>query len=403
MRRVRCAKVRGPLAPFAEGFRAELDRLGYTPLSREQKVRQVAGLSRWLESRGLGAGDVGSVRVQEFLTGLGTPSRRSPTVKVMRPLLEWLRAQGVIGADVEAQPERSDDLMDSYHRWMTTDRGLAGRTIGRYEQTARRFLGGRVEAGDGHIDAGGLTGEEVTAFLLAEMSRGLAPGSMQGRVAELRSLLRFLYLEGVTAVPLGETVPPVPGWKDTRVPRRLGAAQVRVLLDSCDRATPTGMRDFAMLLLLSRLGLRAAEVAGLVLEDLDWRAGELVVHGKARRSDRMPLPADVGEALSAYLVEVRPRVDCRTVFVTVAAPPRPLRPTSVSQVVWRQCKRAGLRPVRAHRLRHALATELLDLGATLPEIAQVLRQRDLATTAVYAKADYVALRELALPWPVVTR
>jgi integrase/recombinase XerD len=213
-------------------------------------------------------------------------------------------------------------------------------------------------------------------------------------------------VKGLTESALAEAVPPVPpvpGWKDTAVPHRMSSVAVRVLLDSCDRATPTGKRDFAMLVLLARLGLRAAEVAGLDLGDLDWRAGEVVVRGKARREDHLPLPADVGEALAAYLIEARPRVESRTVFLTVAAPPRPMWPTSVSQMVWRQCRRAGLTPVRAHRLRHALATDLLDRGVTLPEIAQMLRQRDLATTAVYAKVDHAKLRELAPPWPAVAR
>jgi len=233
---------------------------------------------------------------------------------------------------------------------------------------------------------------------LSEASRGLAPESLRDRVAELRSLMKFLYLRGLTATPLGGAVPPVPGWNDTRVPPRLNAAQVRALLGSCDVATPTGKRDFAMLLLLGRLGLRAAEVAGLALEDLDWRAGELVVHGKARRCDRMPLPSDVGGALASYIAEARPRAECRNVFLTVVAPARPLARNTVSQMVWRQCRTAGLVPFRAHRLRHALAGELLARGVALPAIAQVLRQRDLATTASYAGSEVPEIREEAENW-----
>jgi site-specific recombinase XerD len=199
----------------------------------------------------------------------------------------------------------------------------------------------------------------------------------------------------VIATPLGQGVPPVPGWKDTGVPRRLAVTEVQALLDSCDRATASGRRDFAILLLLARMGLRAAEVAGLELDHFNWRAGELVVHGKAGRCDRMPLP------VAAYVLEGRPRVECRSVFLTLVAPPRAMGHTTVGQVVWRQCRIAGLEPVRAHRLRHALATELLSRGVRLPEIAQVLRQRDLATTAIYAKVDYSALRQLARPWLVV--
>ncbi len=329
--------------------------------------------------------------------------RRVPTLRAMKPLLDWLFTQGVIGSEPPAPRQPVDDLLDGYRQWMVTERGLAARTVGRYAATARRFLVGRVENAGVATGTEGLTGQAVTAFLLAEASRGLARGSLQGRVAELRSLLRFLHSRRLTCSALAESVPPIPGWKDTAVPPRLAAASVRILVHSCDRATPTGLRDFAMLLLLARLGLRAAEVAGLELGDLDWRAGEFVVRGKARREDRMPLPTDVGAALSAYLIQARPRVESRTVFLTVAAPPRPMLPTTVSQMVWRQCARAGLPPVRAHRLRHALATDLLDHGVALPKIAQVLRQRDLATTAIYAKVDYSALRELALPWPAATR
>ncbi len=266
---------------------------------------------------------------------------------------------------------------------------------------ARLFLAGRARSAGDPTGVEGLSEEEVSAFLLAEASRGLSSKSLQGRVAELRSLLRFLYLQALIATPLGEGVPPVPGWKDTAVPRRLAATEVQALLDSCDRATVTGKRDLAVLLLLARMGLRAAEVAGLELESFHWRVGELVVRGKGGRCDQMPLPGEVGEAVAAYLVEARPRVESRTVFLTLVAPPRPMTHTTVGQMVWRQCRIAGLEPVRAHRLRHALATELLSQGVRLPEIAQMLRQRDLATTAIYAKVDYPALRGLALPWLVV--
>jgi site-specific recombinase XerD len=397
------AKVPGPLAPFADGFRGELERLGYTPLSREGKVNQMSGLSRWLERNGLVASDVTAVRVKAFLVEFGANRQHTPTLKSMKPLLDWLRAQGVMGADPPVPRREVDDLMDDYRRWMVTNRALAARTVDRYEKTARCFLGRQAEATGGLTGAERLSGQAVTAFLLAEVTRGLGPGSLQGRVAELRSLLRFLYLSGLTDSALAGSVPSVPGWKDTAVPRRLGAAQVRILLDSCDRTTETGIRDFAMLGLLARLGLRAAEVGGIELGDIDWRSGELVIRGKARREDRLPMPTDVGEALVTYLVEARPRVESRSVFLTVAAPPRPMGSTTVSQMVWRQSVRAGLTPLRAHRLRHALATDLLDQGVTLPEIAQVLRHRDLATTAVYAKVDHAALRELALPWPMVAR
>lgn len=395
-------KVSGPLAVLADGFRAELERLGYTPSSREFKLAEVARLSAWLQTRGLGASDICSARLEEFLADLAARSRRAPTLVAMRPLLAWVRGLGLCADDPPPlAPGPLDELMERYRHWLVTDRQLAPRTIGRYEQGARLFLDGRARQGGGPAGLEGLDQGAVTAFLLAEAARGLSAESLQGRVAELRSLLRFLYLQAMIATPLGQGVPPVPGWKDAGVPRRLAVTEVQALLDSCDRATASGKRDFAILLLLARLGLRAAEVAGLELDDLDWWAGELVVHGKAGRCDRMPLPAEVGEAVATYLLEARPRAGCRTAFLTLVAPPRAVGATAVSQMVWRQCRIAGLEPVRAHRLRHALATELLSRGVRLPEIAQVLRQRDLATTAIYAKVDYPALRELALPWLVV--
>jgi len=393
-------KVPGPLAVLADGFRAELDRLGYTPSSREFKLAEVAKLSAWLESRGLGVGDICRARIEEFLSDLAAWPGRAPTLVAMRPLLAWLGRLGLARDDPPPAPGPLDALMGRYRRWMVTDRQLAARTIRRYEQGARLFLKSQARQGGNPAGVEGLSEQAVTAFLLAEASRGLSAKSLQGRVAELRSLLRFLYLQAMITTALGEGVPPVPGWKDTAVPRRLAATEVQELLASCDRATASGKRDLAILLLLARMGLRAAEVAGLELDDFDWRAGELVVRGKAGHRDRMPLPAEVGEAVAAYLLQARPGAESRVVFLTLRPPLRPMGHTTVSQVVWRQCRIAGVEPVRAHRLRHALATELLSRGVRLPEIAQVLRQRDLATTAVYAKVDYSALRELALPWLV---
>ena len=402
MQNVPRARVKGPLAPFADGFRAELDRLGYTASSRECKVYELAGLSRWLDSRGLGVADISEAEVASFFVAFGAGRETTPTPWAMRPLLEWLRARDLIAPPVVGVGDAVDALIVRYRRWMANDRGLAERTIVRYEQTARRFLSARAEVVGG-CGVDGLDGSAVTAFLLAEGSRGLAVGSVKGRVAELRSLLRFLHVEDLTGPGLVEAVPPVAGWRDTSTPPTMPAAEVRALLASCDRSTLAGARDLAMLTVIARLGLRAAEIAGLELGDVDWRAGEVVVRGKGRRVDRLPLPADVGEALVDYLRGHRPGAETRVVFVTVVAPWRPLRPTAVSQMVWRQCGRAGVPRVRAHRLRHALASELLAQGVKLVEISQVLRHRDLATTAVYAKVDHASLRELALPWPAVTR
>lgn len=214
----------------------------------------------------------------------------------------------------------------------------------------------------------------------------------------LRALLRFLHVQGLIAEPLAAAVPSVARRRED-LPRGLAPSQVRLLLESCDRLTSAGRRDYAILVLLSRLGLRCGEVAALELGDVDWRAGELVIRGKGCRIDRLPLPGDVGEALVDYLRHGRPRGFGRTVFVTVCAPVTAVSRATINDLMGRACKRAGMTRVGAHRLRHTVASELLSHGAGLAEIGQVLRHRDLGTTAVYAKVDRAALSRLALPWP----
>ncbi|MGZ6588731.1 MAG: site-specific integrase, partial [Solirubrobacteraceae bacterium] len=223
-----------------------------------------------------------------------------------------------------------------------------------------------------------------------------------GKVGELRSLLRFLFVRGFTSLALGDAVPPVASWRDTRIPRAVPPADVERLIASCDRSTLDGARDAAIVLLLARLGLRSIEVARLELSDLDWRAGELLVRGKGGREDRLPLPDDVGTALAEYLT-VRGRREFRRVFLTLRAPTRPIRPDLVGDVVRRACERAGVAEFTPHRLRHALASEMLAQGASLQEISQVLRHRHLSTTAIYAKVDLERLRQVALPWPGAER
>ena len=218
-------------------------------------------------------------------------------------------------------------------------------------------------------------------------------------MAELRSLLAFLYLQGLTPRLLSTVVPPVAGWRDTGVPKAIPAADVARLLGSCDRHNPTGVRDFAILMLVARLGVRSVEVARLELGDIDWRAGQIMLRGKASRQEAMPLPVDVGEALTAYLMQARPSTRIRNVFLAAKAPMRPIPPGLVADVTHRACDRAGLPRIGAHRLRHSLATDMLRRGATIIEVSQVLRHRDLATTAIYAKVDDAALRSVARSWP----
>lgn len=391
----------GQLGTQVEGYRAWLTHRGYTPLTVRNMLADLGRLGRWMSGEGLVPADLDEDAMVAFLAARQAAGcRRVLGPRAMMPLLSYLREAGVTPA---AKPPQTPvgALLGEYRIWLARERGLAAATVLRYENTARRFLEQQAMAG-GVLKPAGLAGADVNAFLLRECGR-VSAGSAKGRVAELRAVLRFLYLQGLTPLRLGTAVPPVGGWRLAALPPTMTAADVQLLLDGCDRSTDVGVRDFAIMTLLARLGLRSVEVARLELRDVDWRAGELVVRGKARRRDRLPLPAEVGEALVAYLARGRARAGDRRLFLTCVAPRGPIRADLVGDVVERACQRAGLPRVGPHRLRHALAAELLRQGAGLVAISQVLRHQDLATTALYAKVDLTTLRQVAQPWPGTAR
>ena len=285
-------------------------------------------------------------------------------------------------------------LLAEFGMWLDRERGLSPVSVRCYSKQAKYFLA--AVGGPGAV--GGLDAGRVTAFMV-DYSKDRNGWSAKAMVTSLRAFLRFACVTGRTAVPLAGAVPAVASWRLSALPRSLPAAEIEALLDGCDRDTATGLRDYAVLSLLARLGLRGAEAAGLQLGDVGWRAGEIAVWGKGSRIERLPLPAAAGEALAAWLTGGRPRCESRAVFVTVRRPYRQLTPEAVRAVMGRACDRAGLERRGAHRLRHALATELLRAGASLPEVGQVLRHRSLLSTSVYAKVNQDALRPLARPWP----
>ena len=391
----------GRLGSEVEGYRAWLAQRGYTPGTVRNMLKDLARVGLWMSTEGLEAAQLNEERMAGFLTARHAAGHRKvPGTRAMVPLLSYLREAGVAPA---AEPSLTPlgALIGQYRSWLVQERGLASTTVLRYENTARRFLTEQASGGDG-FEPAALTGVDVNAFLLRECGR-VSAGSAKGRVAELRSVLRFLYLRGITPLPLGTAVPAVGGWRFATLPTTMTAADVQLVLDSCDCSTAIGVRDFAMMTLVARLGLRSIEVARLELGDVDWRAGQLLVRGKGGRQDRLPLPAEVGEALVAYLFGGRNPEGARHLFLTCRAPRGPIRPDLVGDVVERACKRAGLPRVGPHRLRHALAGELLRRGAGLVAISQVLRHRDLATTALYAKVDLGSLRQVAQPWPGAAR
>jgi len=280
--------------------------------------------------------------------------------------------------------------------YLLVERGLAGTTAELNVRMVRPFLAGRVQETDAGVDLGYLTAGEVAALVVTQSRQ--RPKSVKRMVTALRSLSGFLHAEGLISQPLA--VPSPAGWTQAGLPRALDGDQVAALLACCDPLTRTGRRDLAILTLLARLGLRAGEVAALRLDDIDWRRGEITVRGKGNRHDRLPLPADVGQRIVAYLHDGRPQAaQGRTVFVGAQAPYRPLTSNAVTTVVACAGRRAGLGLIGAHRLRHSAATAMLRSGGSLSEIGQALRHARPLTTAIYAKVDIGALRQLARPWP----
>jgi integrase/recombinase XerD len=394
------ATVSGPLASLEAAYRSWLAAGGYSPRTVSDLIWQLDGLSRWLEREQLAVGELTPERVERFEAARLAAGYSNRWARCARLPLEFLRE---IGAAPVLEPLVVDGpverLLGDYRGYLAGERGLAERTIENYQRTARRFLADRERADGLALEC--LTAADVTGFLARECpKRGVA--GARDLVNGLRQLLRYLHVTGSIPVSLRWAVPAVARLRDRSLPRGLDAATVAKLLGSCDRRRTIGRRDYAIMVLMARLGLRAGEVAALTLDDLDWRAGEIVVHGKGNREDRLPLPVDVGQALVSYLLR-RPQTDCRSVFMRVRAPAGPFPVTGVKHVVSDACARAGVPPVGAHRLRHTAATGMLRAGASLPEIAQVLRHRQLETTAIYARVDRQALRPLALPWPGGTR
>jgi site-specific recombinase XerD len=393
--------VVGPLEPFARAFAAELERGNYAPASADNQLRLMARLSAWLAGEGLCASDLNPAVVARFIATLRSAGyRNSRSWRGLGTVLGYLR---VVGAAPVPRPpvvpvmSAEEELLDRYRRYLTGERGICAEAASGYVSKVRRFLAWRAAAGGLGLER--LMAADVSAFVLAE-----CPGRSEhwGRqmTVSLRSFLVFLHVDGVVEGSLAAAVPRVAGWRLAGLPRALKPGVAQRLVAACDRGTTIGRRDVAILLLLWRLALRRGEVAAMRLDDIDWRAGELVVCGKSKRVERLPVPCDVGEALADYLRQDRPRrTDARTVFVAVKAQHRPLTPTAVNSVVARAGARAGVNGVTAHRLRHTAATEMLREGASLTEIGQVLRHRRLQTTALYAKTDVETLRSLARPWP----
>lgn len=395
-------RVGGPLGPFRDGVAQALSALGYSDSRVTQLLRVMAHLSRWLDEHGLSASNLTGEVVAQFFVAFHARHRWCRSSKSLAPILDHLRAIGVVPADAVDPGPRSaeDELLASFQCYLRDQRGLSETTVRAYAKYARICL--RAWWPDGVVAPAALGAADVVAVVRSGVDTMAAP-SLRCLVTALRALLRFFHATGLASRALIQAVPAMASWPAISLPSAVSAAAAERLIASCDSATVAGRRDAAILTALTRLGLRAGEVAALTLDDLDWRAGALRIKGKGGRVDRLPLPADVGEALAVYLCNGRPASRHRAVFLKAVAPYGPVTPATIGGIVALACDRSGLARFGPHRLRHLVATETLRAGASLPEVAQLLRHATVSTSARYALPDPAAVAALARQWPEVTR
>ena len=386
--------VGGPLAGYEAGYRAWLVGRGYKPRSLTVLVRRVMRLGEWMRTQGVDVGELCPERAEEFLVEI-RGDRRRPTVAVFGSLFLFLREQGIESGATASPVSESEAVLEAFREYLLSERAVVARTADVYVRVTSTFLSWLEARGVGLADLGAA---EVVAFA-TESCPAYSTSWARMILTGVRSFLAFAHVEGLVPQALGGALPSAAGWSGTGLAQGVPAGDLRRLLASCDRRRSKGRRDYAILVVLARLGLRAVEVAALSLDDIDWRNGEILIRGKGNNLERLPLPADVGEAIVGYLHRGRPNGSERAVFLTVYAPTRGLEPSGVAAVVREACRRAGLEPIGPHRLRHTAATEMLRAGSTLTEVAQVLRHHKASTTAIYAKVDHLALRQLATPWP----
>lgn len=395
-------RIVGPLAAHKDGLIANLQAQGYTPSSSAYLVRLMAHLSRWLGGNNLQPEDLSAARMDEFLRHRRWAGYTTlPTRRGLQPIVGYLRCAGILPAKEAEVTERTalTDILDLYGVFLVHERALRPQGVGQYQGVARHFL--LAAFGDKPLDLNRLTAGDVSSYIVGEAGRW-SVGYAKLKVTALRSFLRYLHVRGEIPRDLTGALPPVVGWRLAGLPKALAPEEANRLLLACDRRTRIGRRDYAVLVLMIHLGLRAIEVASLTLDDLNWSRGEILVRGKGGRLDSLPLPQIVGEAVVSYLRQGRPSSQSRSLFLGAQAPHRDITSSMAKQVVSAAGYRCGFQHLGAHRLRHTTATNMLRNGASLPEIGQVLRHRSMATTAIYAKVDRNFLRTVCRPWPGAT-
>ena len=392
----------GPLAAYLDSFAKALSVLGYAPSSIHRQVLLAACFSRWLKQRGMGLRDVTCEHPARYLrcrTQRLRPARGDAAA--LKHLIEFLRHEGLVSTPKCAVPRLTpvDRCTQAYEQYLREARALAKPTIVNYVPFIRDFL---VDCfGDGSVVLSRLRAHDVVGFVQRQASR-LHRRQSKRLATALRSFLGYARFRGEVVLDLSAAVPIVPNWSMTSIPRAIAPDAVRELLTSIDRGTATGRRDYAILLLLARLGLRSGAIAKLKLDDIDWNVGQLTVCGKGGQRNALPLPMDVGKAIAAYLKAGRPQSKCRCVFLRAKAPVRGFQGSfAIGSIVRHSLQRCGIDAptTGTHQFRHGLATEMLRQGASLGEIGDLLGHRHPQTTKIYTKVDILALRKLAMPWP----
>jgi site-specific recombinase XerD len=391
----------GPLSEHLDAYAAAVADQGYTHDSIRQQIVVIADFSRWLKQNHIDVQALDSKAVDRFLRHRHRPQRvRRGDPKTLHRLLNMLRQTDVVKPD---QPPVSDNaqsgIVAEFRCYLLQERGLSPSTLLNYVPVIEQFLSERFHKSAPNFAL--LRAPHVTGFVMRHAHQ-LSPMRAGLMVTALRSFFRYLRHRGAIATDLAGCVPTVPNWSLSTLPRFLPAATVERILECCDRTTSVGRRNHAILLLLARLGVRAGEVVGLRLDDIDWSTGQIAIRGKGGKSAQLPLAADVGAALAGYLRHDRPQSATRKVFLRHRAPLVGFGNSStISSLVRRAMKHAGVESAHtgAHVLRHSLATSLLRQGGSLDEIGELLRHQSPNTTAIYAKVDVAALHTLALPWP----
>jgi len=388
-----------------DAYRAELQRLNYSRGTVHTYLCTIRRLWRIMEAHGVEVGEITPELAAKLVRDEPTRvSRRPYAVIIAKRFAAHLAARGLAKPPIPptAREIARAELRREYEDYLRRQRGLSERTIADCWRFADRFLSFRF--GETDISFRAITPGDVVAFLQQLFSRK-TPYRDKTPPTHLRNFFQYLFKRGLTPSNLALCIPRVAQQPyDARLPRHLTSAQVETVLAAVRTEEPYGRRNHAMVLLRARLGLRAPEVVAVRLDDIDWRAGELIVRGKGENHDRVPIPPDVGEALTAYIRHDR-ALTSRALFVTVRAPHGPFKDGQVLNTILRAAfNRTGMKPpcryVGSHVLRHSLATNLVRQGASLAEVGDMLRHRSRATTMIYARLDIEGLRSIAQPWPV---